>query len=247
MNPVVKTYSRLYLHAAKLTFRALKRFWPYLFVAPVASLAYHLLSQSIFGFTGPLGGFVVALIRAAVISGVLFAVRGIVEQRRLSMEELGQGFTVFFGDVLTVFFTLWIVGMLVGMVLGGGIVSLLYLAVFFLPVAEAVALGGSSGFLVFQSAFRFFQRDWLAWIVAHLPLIPLFWVYLDWNQSMGRLLHLLPNMPRPLSNVLELGLYHLSAMLLMIALVYRGIVYLTLDDTSPRARARRFGGVDSPW
>lgn len=245
MSNPVRTYIGLYAHAAKLTVRALGRFWPYLFVAPVVSLAYFLVSNAIFQMTGPLGGLVVALIRAAAVSAVLFAVRGIIEQRKLSVDELTRGMGAFFGDVLTVFFALWIVSMLAGIALGPLASALLFLAVLLLPVAETVALTTTGGFPVFQEAWRFFQRDWAAWLGGHLFLAPVLLLWAMWGTLVPSAHRLLPFLPFQVAQAVGLVLFHLSAALLMIALVFRGILFLTLDNTSPRARAERFGGATS--
>jgi hypothetical protein len=173
------------------------------------------------------------------VSAVLFAARAIIEQRKVGQEDVGAAAFAFLGDVMTVFFTLWIATMLLGAVSALLLIPLA-VALVALPIFETVAFGAASGFAIFPSAWAFFRRDFGAWLVGQVPLVVLAVLYA------GLLLAVrfaLAFVPEPAMWLAELVADALPNVVLVAYLVYRGVLYLTLDGLSPRRRAEKFGGA----
>jgi hypothetical protein len=247
---VFQTYLGLYVYVLKLATRALARRWIYLFAAPVMAVLYmfalRLITSVVGGSEGAgfIAGFVVASLQAAVLSFLLFVGRAIVEQRRLRFDDIQTGFLMYWGDLLNILFVLWVVSYLISAlripVLGG----LLYYALLVAPIFEAVALTPVRGATAYQSAWRFLQRDAPAWLIGLSPmllLLPLSSIIYD------LIFRVALNMP------LEAARWFLAIVPMVLVFtalfaiyIYRGILFLTLDNISPRARAERFGFSSVP-
>lgn len=244
MSSPVAVYSRLYLYVTRLTTLGVLNRAHYLLVAPLVAIALEFLGQLVGrSGTGFAGGIIYAFIRAALLSLVLFVARAIIEQRRLTVDDVSTGLGSFFGDVLTVFFSLWIASFLLGAV-SPALGAFVYLVPLLLPVFETVALSPATGFGVFGSAWHFLQRDWIAWFAGHVPLLALVGVW--WVARFGFAIVLSnPSLPDWAQRLVLMLVSMVPLLLMMIAFVYRGVLFLTLDGLSPRRRADRFGTADT--
>jgi hypothetical protein len=249
----LQTYTGLYAHVLKLTSRAIGRRWPYLFIAPVVGILYGVITFMLgrmFPVTNTASalvfGLIQGLLQAAAVSCVLFVGRALIEQRQLTPDDLTNSFGVFFWDIVNVYFYLFAAAYVIAMVTNGRVnIPLDEIVPAVLPVFEIVALTTASRFGVFEEAWRFVRRDAFAWIAGHLPLLILLPTYLLSVSLIYMLLGPIRFSPFAVGLVLAIVPAFLRSVLLLVAFVYRGILYLTLDNTSPRARAERFGGVPS--
>lgn len=237
-NPLV-TYPRLYLYVLKLTAKAVARRWAWLFVAPAAALFLMAVTGVIFRLVPNIaGGFLVSIIRAAVVSLVLYVARSIIEQRALDGDDLSIGLRAYWGDVITIFFALWIVGFVLGAVVPV-LLPVLWLLVLIMPTFETVALTQVSGLSMFQSAWYFFRREAVPWLAGHWPLFVLVPAWMGWQFLLGFVPVM--SLPQPLHQPVWDLLNAMPWVLAFLAFLYRGILFLTLDGMSKRARADRFG------
>jgi hypothetical protein len=236
----VRTYLGLYTYVARLALKAIAHHAHYLLVAPLAAIGYGFAEMAISRFigavpggggsgTGFAAGLLISLIQAAAMSLVLFVGRAIIEQRRLATEDLQVGLGAFLGDVLTIFFVAWILSMV------SQLLAAIYLALIVaLPMFETAALTQESGFSIFSSVLRFTQRDIGPWLIGQLPLLVLVLVWFVFEVFGAPPI---PDIARPW---VEKTIFWA---LVLMAFVYRGVLFLTLDNYSPRRRAERFGGA----
>lgn len=237
-NPLI-VYPRLYLYVLKLTAKAVARSWQWLFVAPAAYLFLNAVSGVVFRLVpGIAGGFLVSIIRAAIVSLVLYVARSIIEQRKLDGDDLSIGLRAYWGDVITIFFALWVVGFILGAFVPV-LVSILWLLVLLMPTFETVALTQVSGLAMFQSAWQFFRREAVPWLAGHWPLLLLVPASLGWQFALGFVPFL--SLPKSLQQPAWDILNAIPWVLTFLAFLYRGILFLTLDGMSKRTRADRFG------
>lgn len=239
MNPLV-LWLHIAAHAAKLTGRAIARKWPWLLVAPALSLVVDLLAAPLSALGGPMvGGILVGLVFAAAVSLALYVGRGIIEQRRMDLGDLQTGLMAFFGDVLNVMFVVWIVRLVSAYV--PPLLLLLGLALAVLPVFEIVALAPVGGLGAFPAAWAFFRRDFGPWLAGQLPVVAL---VVSWFLVRAAALHALEqsDVTGFVLRVASLGSGLVLWLLLFVAFIYRGVLFLTLDGTSPHGRAAKFGG-----
>ena len=249
MSTPVQTYFGLYAHVLKLASRAIGRKWMYLFVAPLIGIPYGIIAEG-FGRiaggnmgAGLVGGFVLALLRAAAISCVLYAGRAIVEQRKLKFDDLSTGFSAFLWDIVTVFFVLWIISYLLAYTVPMLVLALYFVVFVMLPTFEVVALTSASSYGIFEAAWRFVQRDAFPWLAGQLPVLALIPLYSAGIIGVNLLGAFMPSLIAPFYD--RFAGSAVFMLLALVAFVYRGILFLTLDSMSPRARAERFGGVPS--
>jgi hypothetical protein len=213
----------------------------YLLVAPVVAVLLRLIEGIVGQFAGRLAGVLggsaaglvaglaAQLIFAAALSLVLFVGRAIIEQRRLGLEDVRTGLGAFFNDMIALLFVFWIVSLLTDSVFHFPGTYLALFAVLLFPLFETAALAPVGSYAIFASAFRFFQRDALPWLFGQLPLLLL---------VIGVVL-----LQGAASFAVALIAYIAFWMVILIAFVYRGVLFLTLDNYSPRRRAERFGGA----
>jgi hypothetical protein len=225
---------RASLHALRLTGRALARKGAWLLAAPVVWSLLQLLGP-VFSGAGMLGGFLHGFAVAAALSLVMFVGRGVIEQRRMGMDDLLPGLGAFFGDVLNVLFVGWLAS-LVAAVFPPAAFALVA-AVLLLPLFETVALSPVAGFGAFGSAWWFVRRDALAWFVGQWPAVLMGAAgYVLEGRLLG--LFVVAGLPWRLAGMLSSAVLAVG---LFAAFMYRGVLYLTLDATAPHARRRRFG------
>ncbi len=231
-------WMRLSAHAFKLTSRALGRSWPWLLVAPALSLLLELVSVPVMAMGGMVGGFIVGALYAAALSVALYVGRGIIEQRRMELAELVPGMWSFIGEVMNVLFVLWIASLVLGY-LAPPLLLVLGLAVVVVPLLETVALEATSGFGAFEVAWSFFRRDFAPWLFGQLPLVVLLGLG-SVAVTLG-LQTLTVSAPGYWLRYAAIGASALRRLVLFAAFIYRGVLFLTLDNTRPHARAARFG------
>jgi len=248
----VEIYLRLFAYVATLSARALARRGHYFAIAlgtgvvlagvqTVISLAItravmaNPATQDGWGFAG---GMVSSLFQAAAISLVLYVGRAMIEQRNLGLADLQTGIWAFFGDVINVFFALWVASYVISIFHIDALQLMLFLALVVMPIFETVALSPATGFGIFESAYRFFIRDWMPWVAGQVPLLGVIVLYLVLASGLGVFAGFGSFAITALSDAL-------LAAFLLLSFVYRGILYLTLDGNSPRRRAERFGGAPS--
>ncbi len=237
----VRTYLGLYAYVWRLALTAVVHRLHYLLIAPLTAVAYQYAIKAVDLLVGTVGdpntrevtrvasGFLTSLIFAAALSLVLFVGRAIIEQRRLQLADLETGMGAFLGDMLTIFFVLWIVGMVLPIA-----ATLLFAAIVILPMFEMAALTPEGGLALFGSVFRFAQRDAFPWLMGQTPLVTVLFVWTLFDVV------LLPHVPPLLQTWVH---ETVLGALVLVGFVYRGVLFLTLDNYSPRRRAERFGGA----
>lgn len=235
------TWQRIVNYSAKLAGRAVAHRWPWLFVAPMVAVVCVFLLGPI-GHLGTVGGFILGFVIAAALSLVLYVGRGIIEQRRLDVEDLTRGLGAFMSDTMNVLFVFWIAS-LVGQLLPpvSWAVGALLVAT---PVFEAVALTPVSGYGAFGSGWRFFQRNagpWLfgQWPVAALLALARFVVLPLLDPWAVRFIDATPQLD-PSRALLALYVF-VYVTIAFAGFIYRGILFLALDSVAPHARAAKFG------
>jgi hypothetical protein len=219
---------------ARLTVKGVSRRLHYLLVAPIVAAGLQFLleffSRTINGqAAGLVAGFIYGFIQAAALSLVLFVGRAIIEQRQLDLDAITTGLGAFLNDTLTVLFVFFVINLILPQVAG-----ILFIAsVAFLPLMETVALAPVSGFGIFEAAINTFRRDAFPWLAGQIPMVALLALWVGWTVIVE------PLLPGFLAVVLG---HVVMWALVLVAFVYRGVLFLTLDGSSPRRRAERFGG-----
>jgi hypothetical protein len=202
---------------------SLKHWWLGLvLVAYVAAFFALVVVVSAFGL-GLLGGILLMLARAALMSSALVLLGYVVRDGRAAIGDIPGSFVVHLGDVITFFFLLWalqyIAMVAFAQVEYAEIVFQLALLVFLSAVPEQIYLGRESGAAVFVESYKFVAQYWVEWLPATALLI--------WLAYLTTWIPILP--------VAVVA----SGVAIAFAMIARGLLFLELTTSSRRAREFR--------
>ena len=93
---------------------------------------------------------------------------------RVHFRDLPAGFAAYLGDLLTVFFLVWVLSLVASLVLAPfpflRIVFVLACFVFFNAVPELIYLGGHAPAELLVESYRFIGENWIEWFPANIVL-----------------------------------------------------------------------------
>lgn len=245
---MLKLYARLAGRAIRLAVRG----WP----AGVALLLYATVLQTAtvrLSALGQVGGFVVGLLMALLISSYLHLLSLVVGDRRIGLADLRESFTARFWDVISVLFALWVIQLAVLLVTAsagdrGRIIAVLVgltMVVFFNAVPELIYLarGQVRSFGLLMASARFITAHWPEWLgptvlMGAVVLAPFGLV--QEGSAAERLLRMqsLFSIDGIVLVVLAMPLWLKPLMLLFItwAMVFRGLLFAALASGTARKR-----------
>jgi hypothetical protein len=230
LGATLALYQRTFTRGVALTLRnwtVLGTVFVYSFVMTVAVILGSML--------GLLGGFLVSLVWAACVGSFLSLVETIVRTSRVSLDDFRRSFGAYLWEVVGVIFVFWILFALAGPALSslpqGPVILLslhLVIFVFFNAVPELIYLGHSSTLDLLRESYTFIGDNWIEWFPPTLAMVGII-------VSVAR---------PPLGGVLGWAQTAAVALLIYLAMVVRGLLFLELHGSSRRARAfrHRMGG-----
>ncbi len=119
---------------------------------------------------GMVGGFLVTLAMAALMSSWFVLVGQVVRSGRTTPADIRGSFIVYLGDVVTFGFLLWVLQQIGAIAFAqfplAAIVFELALLAFLSAVPEEIYLGSESGVGVFVESYRFVGQHWVEWLPA---------------------------------------------------------------------------------
>ena len=209
----------VYASVARRAFELTVRHW-WLGLVAIGYQALLFAVMGIAGAFGFLGGFLLALAMAALMSSWLVLLGHVVREGRTSLADVPGSFVVYLGDVLTFGFLLWALQFIASVAFAelsyAAIVFELALLVFLSAVPEQIYLGGEAGTAIFVESYRFVARYWIEWLPATGLLMVL-----------TILMSAVPVLP-----VAVVG----GGIALTFMFVCRGLLFLALTSSSRRAR-----------
>jgi hypothetical protein len=165
----------LYRDTAVLAFKRALKAWPVAFsLILYAAILY--VAAGLLGGLGIVGGLLLSLVAAACGSGYLYLLLQAVRGLPVRFDDLRRGFGALFGDVISVMFALWIIGLILSIFVRGSgpngpaIAAMIGLAMaFFLnPVPEMIYLGRSRSFELLLDSARFVFANPVIWFLPNL-------------------------------------------------------------------------------
>lgn len=116
------------------------------------------------------GGFLMAIAMAALMSSWFVLVGHVVRSGRTTLADLPGSYVVYLGDVLTFGFLLWMLQWIASIAFADlsyvAIVFELALLVFLSAVPEEIYLGGQVSVAIFVESYRFVSAHWIEWLPA---------------------------------------------------------------------------------
>lgn len=263
--PLIRSTLQLYGETFAKSWRACVRNWPVMLATPALMLLL-LAAGWVVAPLGILGGLLMSLVNAACSSCYLVLINEVTRSGgRATLDDFKRGFGVYFSDILSVLFVLWIASMLLSMVAGvsheGQLVSMavsLLAGIALNVVPELIYQGRSRSTELLMESLEFVQQNWLEWFlpVGILSMLLGFqWTSaLDIQADLGTLLVMLSMLsPSALALSIPMLLFSqistapVSTVALGIPLlfgffflmVFRGFLFRALNGTSRRSRAFR--------
>ena len=216
-------YARVFRRGAQLAGRNLTVglivVWYEVILAVVLAVSIQLL--------GFLAGIPVSIAMAACGSSWLSLVEQVIRSGRVRLDDVPSSFTAYLGDLLTVFFILWILRFVADAVLPPGsplpIVFGLAVLAFFNAVPELIYLGRHTATDLLVESYRFIGENWIEWFPANIAL------FVAWIVVRGAV----PEGPYGLVNLA------ISGVVLYFASIVRGLLFLELASSTRRSREFR--------
>lgn len=229
-------YARIYGQALVNALAAIGRnLWT--LILPIALVAAFVTLAGLVSPLGMVGGFLMAMVRSAVLSVYTYFVAQVVAKQRAGLSELKTSIGAYFWTWINVFFALWIISLLLGPMTvtddGRRMLEALWLLalVAFNAAPEVIYLKGTSGFIgTAQQSFSFLQENWIEWFIPNALILGGYWLIRTGTIPLGA-------MPFP-----ELTIPVVLGALLHVVMVFRGFLFQTLDGSTHRQRMFRFRG-----
>jgi len=233
-------YARLYGECLRKAMAAIRKN-PWTLLLPVVLLfAYRNISEllgplRVIDRLGLIGGILMVLVVAALISCYLYFTGEVVSQSRVRVSEFGRSIGTYLWAVVNLGFVVWVARLLLSLALranpraAGTAELLLLLASFILlnPAPEIIyARGTYGGLATVQRSIAFVQQNWIEWFVPNLPLAALALI----------LVSMLDQLDAPVAWAAQIPIgafYH-------VAMVFRGHLFLALDGSTHRQRMFRY-------
>jgi hypothetical protein len=249
---LVTTTLRLYQQAAKETWEKGSRAWPVALLPFLYGPVFYLTAV----FVAPLGligGFILGLVLALCVSSYLYFIAGVVNGSRMSLADLPESWRPYLGSVITILFFLSIVQYALELLVppgaagGSELRSIINLVLLILlnPIPEIIYQGRSEGLAMLQESFEFLRDSGVEWFLPLIALalfatfffpVPILMMPLQ----IGRLTFPTLGGGGLLSGSLVGLLWAvLSAFVLFALMVFRGLLFRALANSTRRQRVFR--------
>lgn len=223
---VITVYARLYTECFFEALEGIRRnLWT--LILPVLVIIGYVLLSSVAAPMGFAGGFLIALGRAALLSGYLYFLAEVVAKSRVTLRDLKTSLGVYFWSLVNLFFVIFVANFLLGRLVGLSgalllVINLVALIAFNAAPEMIYQRGTHGGLATFQASLQFLQDNWLEWIVPNVPLFLLGWGFIRLSASL------------PPGG--DLPLIVIAGALAHVAMVFRGRVFAALVGSSHRQR-----------
>ncbi len=206
--------------------------------APVAYSVLLSLATWLLAPLGLIGGILITALQAACASSALFLIENIVRMGKANVADFMKGFSVYLGEVLTIFFILWVPMLLLREVAAGtpqGSAIILAVQVLFYvilnPVPELIYQTRTSGIALLSASYDFIVENWVEWFVPNVAILIVGYWLLVWLDIPASFLP---------SVLYSFFLYSVFLLLLTFLMIFRGLVFSELNGTTRRSRAYRY-------
>ena len=242
-----------YRHSAPLAFSRAIKAWPVAFSLVIYGVVILVVGQLVSPL-GLVGGIILGLVSAACLSSYVHLLSKAIQGSRLFFRDLIEGVSGRFWDVISVMFAFWIISFGVQIVTrslgrnGEAVAAMIALAMafFFNAVPELLYLGRSRSFSLLAESGRFVVRNPVAWFLPNLVLATLLLLpsgrlaVHDPRELLLVFSHIFT--PSGVATALLSVPYWMIVILLLLlhlAMVFRGLLFVELESGNPRLRAFR--------
>ncbi|HVZ75386.1 MAG TPA: hypothetical protein VHJ20_23580 [Polyangia bacterium] len=235
-----------------LSLRRAARGWLAAVSIPVYTLAF-IVAAKMLAPLGIIGSLILGFVSAALCAGYLSLLASVVAGEPIRLRDLKSGMRAIW-DVMSVFFAMWIVSLVLGPIERGagdnavavaGIVQLA-IAIFLNALPEVIYNGDGRSFAAFKESASFVMEHPVAWFAPNLVLaFVFFWATGTLSlSSPGQVLTQLSELASAqgvLALILGNPYWKIPVLIVFVhyAMVFRGVLYRELRSGSGRMRAFR--------
>jgi hypothetical protein len=247
---LVTTTLKLYQQVARDTWKNVQPNWWIAFLPLVYGFVL-LITGIVAAQLGMLGGFLLGFILALCTSSYLYFIAGVVTGNRMTFTELSESWRPYLSPVMTILFFFFVVQLTLSVILpgmaGAGLISLvinLALLIVLNPIPEIVYQGRREGFDMLQESVDFLRESGIEWFAPLVVISLLSFVaplpFMAVVSQSGNL-----SAPTFGSNDLLFGsvtgvlMAIISAVLFYILMVFRGLLFRALANSTRRQRLYR--------
>lgn len=211
---------------------------PLLFALAIPYMALTLVAGSVASMLGFLGGILIFVVQAAILSDFLHIIHQVMTRRRFDLEDFKNGFTVHFRKIYMALFLLWVanygLSLLLAPLLRAMGLSFVMAAIYFFalvilnPLPEMIYQKYYSEAETFVKTIEFTRENAVSWLVPNAVLI----------LALLGVRRLIDSLLLPLGlgwlNILVLSI--VAAGLISFGMIYRGYLFDVLFKTTRRKR-----------
>lgn len=242
---ILKDFLLINKETMKKTIKSLRDNWLIIFSGIAYILLTTLVSFVVFtlfrGALGLIGGILIAVFSASLISNYLYLLYNVINYNRLKLQDFKDGFTYFLRKVYVVFFYGWIGNLLLSMVfrtLGSSayilnlIVSISIL-ILLNPLPESLYLKARDPMGSIIYAFEFMKENWINWLIPNVLFHGVLF-YLTGN-LITNLFTTNVNMGFAM-DIVSIVKYLIAQVLFSFIMIYRGHLFKLLSTSTMRKR-----------
>lgn len=227
------------------TIKSLKANWLIIFSGIAYILLTTIVSFIVFtlfrGALGLIGGIIIAIFSASLISNYLYLLYNVINYNRLKLQDFKDGFTYFLRKVYVVFFYGWIGSILLSVfyrLLGTNayILSLIVnisILILLNPLPESIYLKSRDPMGSIIYAFDFMKENWINWLIPNIVFHGILF-YLTGN-IITNLFTTNVNMGFGM-DIMSIAKFLIAQVLFSFIMIYRGHLFKLLSTSTRRKR-----------
>jgi len=225
---------KYYINTGIRSFKLVKKNLPVMFALIVYSIIIS-FSSLLLGGTYFIGGLIIAVITAACIGSYLYLIENVINSRIVDMNDFKNSFRVYIVRVMNTVFYIWVASLLLSFLsrafyaipYRGYLGFIIYIAalVALNPLPEMIYQTYHQEISLFRASFEFMKENFWEWMAPNAIFIALLYFI-----TQGNLL-----LPFGL-DVIRFIRYLLGLFLLFYFMVFRGILFRFLNESTRRSR-----------
>ncbi len=247
---LIRATLHLYYTAALETWQKIQRSW-WVALLPFVYLLILLVVARFASLLGIVGGFILGFMLAMCSGSYLYFISEVVQGNRVRPRELVNSWRPYWGPVISMLFFMFVLRIILGILVvpsqsSQTVLSIIDLVLLIIlnPIPEIIYQGRSAGFAMLQESLDFLWENGVEWfaplvVLALVSAVILPLSILTAPLEIGQL-----SFPTLLSGLLSgspaaLLVAVLNAGLLYVLMVFRGLLFRKLSDSSRRQRIYR--------
>lgn len=243
---VLKDLYYLNKNTIKKTINLLTKNWPFIFTG-FAYMIINIILGLIIGilFSGVLriiGGILLAVAMAALISNYLYLLQTIIRTEKLTISDFKYGFKALLGKVYGVLIIWWISSLLFSWIISPILGSISYVVSTVIPILLLVVLNAlpESIYLKYYApwdtivySFNFLKENWIEWLLPNSILIVVMYIISGKIAFQLFSIRFVSNLNISINTIIS---FIIGQLVFSFIMIYRGVLFESLSTSTRRKR-----------